>query len=325
MTYTIGDRKISITDGIDDEDKSLILAHLNLFKFCLNQTSFTFLINLKNIIHLYSDIITIYSTLLRKVPNYDDITLMTNRTKLNLLKLEDDLNKFFDFNTTNFINSSTSLNDEIIKNFNWQSKSYEFDVKKISLLILYGCNEIFEQIIKNLNCIEIFFNNFNNLKKLLIPFLLRQTKSIQKSLVKSIYLVKLTTITDEISSINELSPPIIKQLRKIEKITSGIERESMLLYTAYMTFDPSLQQYTSILLGKAILKHDIEDSECQIIRRRDVCFRAAEHVVSIPLTEDQLSSGIREPWIPVLNFGAVVAFIFFAIILYRMCKLLFIF
>ena len=123
-----------------------------------------------------------------------------------------------------------------------------------------------------MNCIDVFFNSFDNLKKLLISFLSSQTKSIQKLMVKALYLFKLTTIVDEVSSIKDLTPTIIKQLRKIEKITGGIERELIILDTAFVTFDPSLQQYTSILLGKAILKRDVDDADCQIIKAQRSMF-----------------------------------------------------
>lgn len=343
MTYTIGDRKISIDeDHLSESDKQLILSHLKLFKYCLNQISFKFLINLKNIIHLYSDIITIYASLLRKIPNYDDITLMTNRTKLNLLKLEEDFDKLFGSNTISNndyiyyhqnsnsnrnlnLNSQSQINlneNEILKKLNWQEKNYEFEVKKLSILFLQCCNETFELIIKNLNCIEIFFNNFNNLKKLLIPFLLNQTQSIQKSLIKSLYLFKLTTITDDLISIKSLNPTILKQLKKIEKITSGIEKESIILKTAFMTFDPSLQQYTSILLGKAILKREINDSDCQIIKRRNICFQATEHVVSIPLTEDQNSNSMKQ-FTDYITYAIVVLVIILLFVFMRLSEILF--
>lgn len=313
MTYTVGDRRISIdNDELDASEKELILAHLKLFKYCLNNASYKFLISLKKIVHLYSDIITIYSTLLRKVPNYDDITLMTNRTRLNLLKLEDDFNKLL----------GDKCQGNHTKKGKWEDKNYEIEVKRICLLCVESLNEIFELIVKNLNCIDVFFNSFDNLKKLLIPFLSSQTKSIQKLMVKALYLFKLTTIVDEVSSIKELTPTIIKQLRKIEKITGGIERELIILDTAFVTFDPSLQQYTSILLGKAILKRDVADADCQIIKRREVCFQAAEHVVSIPLTEDQSSNLSMKHLVKYIVYICILLTIVLSLVLYRIVKVM---
>lgn len=313
MTYTVGDRRICIDkEDLDESDKQLVLAHLKLFKYCLNNASYKFLINLKKIVHLYGDIITIYSTLLRKVPNYDDITLMTNRTRLNLLKLEEDFNKVF----------GNKCHGDITKKGNWEDKNYELEIKKMCLLCLESLNEVFELIIKNLNCIDVFFNSFDNLKKLLIPFLLSQTKSIQKLTVKALYLFKLTTIADEVTSIKELTPAVIKQLRKIEKITSGIERELIILDTAFVTFDPSLQQYTSILLGKAILKRDIDESDCQIIKRRDVCFQAAEHVVSIPLTEEQSSNLSMQHLVKYALYIGILIALLMCVICYRIIKVM---
>ena len=148
MTYTVGDRRISIdNDELDASEKELILAHLKLFKYCLNNASYKFLISLKKIVHLYSDIITIYSTLLRKVPNYDDITLMTNRTRLNLLKLEDDFNKIL---------GDKCQGDHSNKG-QWEDKNYEIEVKRICLLCVESLNEIFELIVREFELHRRFF------------------------------------------------------------------------------------------------------------------------------------------------------------------------
>lgn len=311
MTYTIGDKRISLESELTKSESQLILSHTKLFKYCLNSAAYKFLINLKKIIHLYGDIFTIYSTLLRKIPNYDDITLMTNKTKMLLWKLEEDFNELF----------GSPINGD---KHNWEDRHYERSTKKISILCMDSAIEMFEVITKNLNCIDIFFNNFNNLKKLLIPFLLSQTKSIQKSLSKALYLFKLNTISDELGNITELTPSILKQLKKIEKITSGIERESVILNTAFLTFDPSLQQYTSILLGKAILKTEIAESSCQIIKRREVCFQAADHVVSIPLTEEQTANLSMKYLSKYAAYVMLIVFVVASLMVYRLFKMLFV-
>lgn len=319
MTYTIGDKKINI-DGeeLSEGDRQLIAAHLQLFKVCLNNASFKFLLHLKKIVHLYCDIVTIYSTLLRKVLNYDDITAMTSATKVDLLRLEEDFNAVFGPK----MNSSGSFSK-----LNWELKSYENDIKTVLALFLKSTIENFDLVIRNLNCIDIFFNSFDNLKKLLIPFLLNQTRAIHKLLLKALYLFKLHTAADDVEALigaeaGQLLPSLMKHLRKIEKITTGIERELIILNTAFLTFDPSLQQYTSILLGKAILKRDISRAECQIIRRREVCFQAAEHVVSIPLTEDKSTNLLMRHFTKYVTYvGAVVALIV-VLVLYRLFKVL---
>lgn len=314
MTYTVGDRKITIeTEQLSESDRELILAHLKLFKYCLNNSCYSFLLSIKKIIHLYTDIITIYSTLLRKVPHYDDVTLMTNRTKLNILKLEDDFNRLF----------GTKVEGEPRNKIDWEEKSYEHEVKKKCILCVESVHEVFDLILKNLNCIDIFFNSFDNLKKLLIPFLTNQTKSIYKLLAKALYLFKLTTIADEVSAIRDLLPAVLKQLRKIEKITSGIERELLILNTAFLTFDSSLQQYTNILLGKAILKRDVDIADCQLVKRRDICYQAAEHVVSIPLSEDQSSGALMQALTKHLIFGALIFAFLVTVILYRLFEVIF--
>lgn len=271
MTYLIGDRYITLSGtSVTEEEERLIRSHPNIFKYCLNSATHAYLLSVKKIIHLYCDVFTIYSTLLMKVPNYDDVTVMTNRTRISLLRLEEDLNKIFGKNL-------------MAVNEGWEHGSYETQVKSMATLILKGCSELFDAVYKNLNCIYVFFLSFDNLKKLQIPCLLKHTQMIQKLISGTTSLFELTTIVDEITKIDQLTPTIIKQLMKIDSITSGTERETKLLDMVYATMNPSLQQYTSILLGKAILKRDVDPADCQIIRRRDLCFEAAEHVVSIPL------------------------------------------
>ncbi|KAK6465395.1 hypothetical protein DFJ63DRAFT_20486 [Scheffersomyces coipomensis] len=318
MTYTIGDRKITLRDNLSQADIHLLLAHSKLFKYCLNNATFKFLINLKKLVHLYADIITIYSTLLKKIPNYDDITLMAYKAKLNVLKLEGDYNELFGEDTSNNFNANPFKLAS-----NWEEKNYENNIKKFTILMLDSTIETFDIMFKTLRCIDVFFCNFNNLKKLLIPYLLSQTTSISKSLQKAQYLYHLTTITDDMGTISEITAPILKQLRKIEKITSGIERESSILEYAFLTFNPSLEQYTSILLGKAILKREVPPNQCQLIKRRDVCLQAAEHVVSIPLTEDTTNNSTYEYLRKYLSYGVMLLVALIALFCYRLIHVIF--
>lgn len=315
MTYTVGDKRISLDRGeLDDEEKRLILAHLRLFKCCINNASYKYLLNLKKVIHLYGDIITIYSMLLRKVPGYDDITLMSNRTKLQLIKLEDDFNRVFGMYKMGGKNRR-----------GWEDYSYEKRVRPLSLLYVETTDEVFQAIMKDLNCIEVFFNSFDNLKKLLIPHLLSQTKTLHQLIRKSVFLFRLVTIADEITHIKQATPAVLKQLRKVEKITGSVERELVILESFFITFDPSLQQYTSILLGKAILKRDVNISDCQIIKRRSICFQAAEHVVSIPLTEDNYKSSSisRRIAVKYLAYICLVLALVVTLVIYRLLRVVF--
>lgn len=310
MPYLIGDRKISLKGRLlTEEEQQLIQAHPQMIKHCLNYTTHKYLLGIKKVIHLYCDIITIYSTLLSKIPNYDDVTVMTNKTKANLTRLEEDLNQIFG-------KDLQAVTD------GWEERHYERLVKPLAILILKSCNESFDIIYKNLNCIDVFFLTFDNLKKLLVPCLLSHTQIIQKLITGAIFLFGLTTIADELHVIKELDSTTIEQLIKIDSITSGIEREHNLLEMILTTINPSLQQYTSILLGKAILKRDVDDAECQIIRRRDVCFQAAEHVVSIPLTSEQ-NEGFSVSSIPLFVFYGLFAITMFALILFYRISVVF--
>lgn len=311
MTYTIGDRVITLGGkNLTPEEERLIRAHPNMFKYCLNSTVHMYLLSMKKTVHLYTDIITIYSTLLLKVPNYDDVALMTNKTKLNLVRLEEDLNRLFG-------KSITALNE------GWEQKDYEQQVKPVAMLILKSCNESFDYVLKTLNCIDVFFLAFDNLKKLLIPCLLSHTQMIQKLIAGAIFFFGLTTIVDELTNVEDYSATIIRQLTKIDSITSGIEREAKLLDMVFSTIDNSLQQYTNILLGKAILKRDVDEPDCRIIRRRDVCFQAAEHVVSIPLTGDQLSTLSMQHFTKHIFYFISAIIVVVVVVLYRLYAVIF--
>lgn len=317
MTYTIGDRRISLdTEELSEKDQQLVISHRRLFKYCLNHATFKLLMNLKKITHLYNDIITIYSTLLKKIPNYEDITVMTNLIKVDLNSLEQQFNRLLGTSI-----DEMDVNQIIVKN-QWQAKAYETVIKVVATNMVELTLNYFNKVMKTLNCIKLFFEKFDNLRKLLIPFLLGQTKSIQNLLKKLLYLFNLSTIVDNLSSITTIDLSILKQLKKIEKITSGIEKELTILETAFKTFDPSLQQYTNILLGKAILKREIEFGDCQLIKRREICYQAAEHVVSIPLTEDQsVNSSMRVLTKYVMYFVLVLVVLVVSVV-YRLGRVL---
>lgn len=226
---------------------------------------------------------TIYSTLLKKIPDYDDITSMASVTENRLKSIESKYNDIFG----NYGSENIALTTK------WQSKPYEAVIKPVTKDILTMTEVGFDKIYKTLYCIEFFFNKFDNLQKLLIPHIVLQTKSIQNIIKKAKYFIDLSTIADNLNSVKEINPDIIKQLKKIEKITSGFEKESCLLETGFNTFNMSLEKYTNILLGKAILKRTINDTDCQLITRRNVCYEAADQVISIPLTETQMVNSMN--------------------------------
>ncbi|CAH2351570.1 hypothetical protein CLIB1423_04S01024 [[Candida] railenensis] len=317
MTYTIGDRRISIeADHLPPETFELILSHPTLFKYCLNNVSYTCLIDLKKIIHLYGDVLTIYSTLLCKIPKYDDVTNFASRTQMRVLQLENSFNNLLgDYNSNNNLNFKES----------WDDKSYEKETRRACLLCIQSAKEVFAQVISCLNCIEVFFSTFDNLKKLLIPYLLGQAEEIHASLDKLSDWFSVVTIADDVVKIRSYKNDdsiILQQLKKIERITSGIERESGIFNVTFKTFDQSLKSYTAILLGRAILKRDIGEEQCQIIRRREVCFQAAEHVVNIPLHQDQLHSFSGTQIAKYAMIGSVVVFLLVSIVVYRLLKVL---
>ncbi|RCK62440.1 hypothetical protein Cantr_09417 [Candida viswanathii] len=319
MPYVIADRKIKLDSSITESDQQLLLSHANLFKYCLNNALFKYCIDLKKIVHLYLDIIVIYATLLRKVPNYDDVTIMANKCKLNMLKLEDDYNEIFG----NDVN--TSLHHYAKFRSSWEDKTYSSSVKPSSQLIIESTLESFEIMVKTLSCIELFFQSFSNLKKLLIPFLLEQTKSIVQSLVKLKQFLALDIPVDKLAQgALEFDKFAFEAMKKIEKVTTGIERESLILETAFLTFDGSLKHYTSILLGRAILKREVDPRDCEIFSRRGICYQAAENVVAIPLTEESLnkSNNPMDYLNKYLSYIVILLLVLISIVFYRLLKVL---
>ncbi|KAI5970410.1 hypothetical protein CANMA_000573 [Candida margitis] len=319
MPYTIGNRRIKLVPDLSEEDQVLLLQNSKVFKYCLNKALLKYLINLKTIVHLYSDALTIYATLLKKIPHYEDITFMTNDCKNKILQLENDFNVIFGRNTlqeTDFDNDGDDVSTPMdFRHIEFQS--YEQNIKPSAKLILQSTLEAFEFINKTLHCIEVFFKSFSNLKKLLVPFLKSQTTAILRSFRYVAELLQTQLIVDDIPS--TFDPTVWFQLREIERITSNLERESSTLSQAFNTFEGSLVHYTNLLLGKAILKRTIEERDCFLIRRREICYQASEHVVSIPLTEEKTSNDN-----PIMSFGQALTYIVMvlvalvAFVLYRL-------
>lgn len=319
MPYTIGDRRITLDSNLLESDKQLLITHPEIFKYCLNNAVFRSIINLKNLVHLYLDIITIYATFLRKIPHYDDVTLMTNKSKLNLLKLEHDFNDIF--------GQYTTMHEYKKFNSNWEDKTYEGDIVPSALLIIDVATQAFETVYKSLSCIELFFKHYDNLKKLLIPSLVVRTKSILDSFAKIEQFLKLTFPVDKMArgEIVTFDESTFENVRRVEKVTSGIERESIFLETFFLAFDASLTLYTSILLGKGILKRDVPPRDCEIISRRRICYQAAEHVVTIPLSEDSpnKSKSAMEYLGKYIAYIGVLLLILISVVFYRLFKVLF--
>ncbi|KAI3405659.1 hypothetical protein KGF56_001677 [Candida oxycetoniae] len=325
MPYTVGNKRIILSEDLSESDQKLLLKHSKVFRYCLNNACIKFLLNLKKIIHLYSDIMIIYSTLLNKIPHYDDITHMTSRCKTNLLRLEDDFNDFFGHGIRNAYDSSCDNSDEHKFDLvaNWCDQNYEKGMKPGFQLWLKASMAMFEQIDKTLLCIELFFSSYTNLKKLLIPFLKEQTSSLQHSLKLVDHYLQVPLIVDDISK-NEYDQQVFQNLKEIEKITSGIEKEAGNLNTAFVTFDGSLSMYTNILLGKAILKRYIESRYCQLIKRREICCQASERVVSIPLTEDKPCYNPSMKFLgKTLTYFVMAIMMLVIIVFYRFYKIIF--
>lgn len=311
MTYYLANTPIRLaSEELSDETKQAILSHPLMFRVCLNLTLYNYITMVKKVTHLMCDVLNVYATLLEKIPHYDDITDLTRSNKVAMTKLEEHLNRVF--------------GEKIdVTNMGWEEFHYEEQVKAISKVIIEACLVGFSTMYNCFNCIDVFFLSFDNLKKLLIPCLLPNTIIVRKLLVSVKSYLNFEVAVDEVATMTSFDVFKHSQLAKIETITIGLEREARLLSMAFKTLDQALTQYTSILLGKAILKRDIEISCCQLIRRRDICSQAAEQVVSIPLTGEQYNSHSLHNIKQYLFCGISLAAIVVGIVSYRIYKLLF--
>lgn len=78
------------------------------------------------------------------------------------------------------------------------------------------------------------------------------------------------------------------------------------------------------MLGRAILKREIDPRDCEIFSRRGICYQAAENVVAIPLTEESLnkSSNPMDYLNKYLSYIVILLVVLVSIVLYRLLKVL---
>lgn len=294
-------------NDLTPEAIQLIKAHPKMFRICLNNNVRKWLFTTKKTVHLLCDVITIYATLLNKVSHYDDITAMADKTRMFMTQLEEDLKTIFD--------GREQL-------WEWDTLHFEAKSKKVATLVVRSCHKSIVEMSKCISCVELFFLQFDNLKKLIVPCLMVNIKMILRLFKKTAFYLDLATIVDSTHAISQDPLGLSSELLKIENITDSIRCELQVLETVFSTLDVSLQHYTDILLGKLILKRSIHEDEREIIKRRDVCYQAAEHVLSIPLTGEHYKplsiSDIKKQ----LLYLASLLVAFLAFVLYRFYKMI---
>ncbi|KAG7195297.1 uncharacterized protein KQ657_003823 [Scheffersomyces spartinae] len=279
MVYRIGDRILDLnpTKGsITVEDAQLIVAHRVIFRLCLNNATYMYLTSIKKMLHLYGDIMTIYSTILKKVPNYDDVTEMVLTTHKLIETVEQDFNDIFGSSVV-----------PPITNDHWETWSYELKVKPLALLCINSAIETMENASKTVDCVDVFFESFNNLKRLLIPKLALQAAYVRSSLDRALNILHtITEVDDLVDEMNELGTSELARISKIETLTTMLENETSGMKLMFNSGDRSLDMYSVIILGKGILRQDLSAEECQILRRREICFQAENSIACIPLTDN---------------------------------------
>lgn len=269
MPLTIASRFLPYAQPRVEEEYELMRTNPAVFRMCLNAAAAQYFSSLKRIVHLYCDIITIYSTLLEKIPDYDDVTRMARRACASMARVEEDFNRLF----------------PALETAQWEALSYNETVRPGAVVVLRAAHEAIDAVGRALNCIDVFFSAFGNLRKLLLPSLLAYTLMVQKLVSTSLFLFRSELVADDEARIAAADEKVFRLLHRLDAVYSGILRERRLMDVIFATMDPLLQQYTGVLLGLAFLKRKVDAAECQTVRRRHVCFQAAEHVVSIPLQD----------------------------------------
>lgn len=265
------------------------------------------LVIVKRINNLFSDVITIYSTLLQKVPQYEDITNMAMKGNLYMVHLEESLNRCLRFK---------KLNDDL------KTDRHVEMLLLLALLVLSSAYEALKHLNKCFSCVEVFFLQFDNLRKLLIPCLTMNARMVLQLLKNSNSLIEHVTAVVQADNTILYAEQLVSIRAKLEDATGGIRRELRILETVFVTLDTSLQHYTSVLLGQLILKRQVEELERKIVARRTICQQAAEHVLSIPLSGEHQdnASALDVKSIMLYVFSLIVAIVI--IVIYRFYRLL---
>lgn len=350
--YFVADEVINL-QRMDEKSIHLTKKRPEIFSICLNSATQRMVVAVKKVVHVMSDVLTIYATLLDKVPHYDDITELAKNNKKTLVEIENQLNLILG----NRPDPSPT---------GWEHHSFDTQVRPISLLILQSCSDAFATMSRCFRCIDMLFSSFDNLKKLLVPCLLANTALVRRLVETAV--TDLETVGLKVDHIRGIAEDMVQwdvngsasgvndetdihstgvnderdihspsgvnfvnstnstnstnsDLKKISRITGRIDREARLLAVASATLDHSLVQYTNILLGRAILKRDVAPEECLLVVRRDICAQAAEHVVSIPLTTDTSTPFTMTAVPRYLFYGFSAAIVFVAVVFWRIWRI----
>lgn len=269
MPYTIGPRQISF-DQLQPGDWDVVRRFPTTFKTVLNSHVYVCISKVEKVVQVYLDAFIIYLTLLGKVPNFDEVATCTNRTRRAMLTLENDLGDLL-----------------ALGGRDWELKPYS-EVRSVALLTTEATLKAFQLARETMAIISAFFEPFNNLEKLLIPYAHTITDQVEMTLTAASAAYKISVDVDHIPELitdDGPTPETLQQLETIQHLTLQIQKQAQHLETVFRLVDTLLVRYSQVILGKGILKREVDATECLLVRRRNVCFLAAEQVVSIPLTE----------------------------------------
>lgn len=307
MTYSIGPHRIDV-DNISTEDWEVLCQYPEAVTKLLKTLAYMYITKLNRIVQLYLDAIVIYRTLILKIPHFDQIDNATNKTRQALSRLETDLQVLLD------------AGDGL-----WQDRPYH-EVSEISRLCCHSAASVFKLVVDNLTIISQFFTPFTNLEKLLIPYAHLMAPEVARlfATLQELYSVSLP-IVDELPLLL-VGPHILEDvfdgLSVIDHLNGRIQRECKYLETAFQLVDNLFVRYSQVILGKGILRRDLDVADCQLVRRREVCHLAAEQVVLIPLSEQ--SNQTMALWDNQMMGYVVMAMAAVVLVaLYRIYKVLF--
>lgn len=241
-------------------------SHLSL---AINDEVWDVLVGCKRAAHLQCDLAELHVMLLLKVPDYDDVTVLSSRARVHLLLLEDDLN---------LILGKPVLGNASQKRA-FTALHYDARARRIALAVTSVCDTHFKRAHATIESVHLFFEQFDNLKTLV------NNDAAATILKISEIMPALREIFSRSLDLSAAGPLLPSRLAEIEPLAAELVSCGFRLQRLCDFLDASLTFYTQGIVGRGLLRRGVSPHECRIVERRAVCWAAAEAVGSIPLTE----------------------------------------
>ncbi|RLV94165.1 hypothetical protein JA1_001916 [Spathaspora sp. JA1] len=216
---------------------------------------------LKQVISEFYDIVATYSTLLKKIQALADINELAVTTRLSMYTLEVEFN---------YVMSE--------KNFKkWDEPESDY-VQEMNILLLDAAIEAFTLVVKTINSVELLFDNFSNLKGLIVPEALNKSKEVLDSLVRVKDLVNLVMVDSKLGS--------LKQGYCTEKVLLVI-KEKRVLRDSFTVLEGSMIRYFLRVFAKNFITEETVVNDCILRERRRLVQTVGFQSITIPFTNDE--------------------------------------